>query len=383
MTDERIQRPGDIVADGEGQVPSAEVQTVMVVDDTPANLKLLRAQLRRENLRVIAFPDGPTALAAAKHELPDLILLDINMPGMDGFEVCRALKADKTLERIPVLFISARGQTSDKVQAFAVGGVDYITKPFEAEEVLARVRTHLTIRRQELLLERSLKSLRELEILRDRLVNMVVHDLRSPLTGVQAMFRVLQEDEVHERRLLAGRGLSAARRMARLVNAMLDMSTLESGGLEPSLQNVDLGALLQRAVDELTADAGKRTVRYDAPDTPIFAECDPELIARVAQNLLANANEHTDPDSGKITLRIARQDESVRIEVEDNGPGVDHVDLDSIFEKYAHRLDRPGSHGLGLAFSKMAVEAHGGEIGVTPAGSRGSVFWFTLPGIGV
>ena len=131
-----------------------EKSTIMVVDDTPANLKLLQEVLQAKNYRVLAFPGGTMALNAATKNPPDLILLDINMPGMGGFEVCERLKADEILKGIPVLFISALTETTDKVKAFSVGGVDYLTKPFQSEEVHARVETHLRLRRLQLELEK-------------------------------------------------------------------------------------------------------------------------------------------------------------------------------------------------------------------------------------
>jgi len=131
-----------------------EKATIMVVDDTPANLKLLQEMLQTQGYLVLAFPRGAMALAAAAKNPPDLILLDIQMPEMDGFEVCKRLKADKTLAEIPVLFISALTETTDKVKAFAVGGVDYVSKPFQFEEVHARVETHLRLRRLQAQLEK-------------------------------------------------------------------------------------------------------------------------------------------------------------------------------------------------------------------------------------
>ena len=135
--------------------------TIMVVDDTPANLNLLQKMLQTKGYRVLAFPDGKMALAAVARHAPDLILLDINMPEMDGFEVCERLKADAVLKEIPVIFISALTETEDKVKAFALGGVDYVTKPFQFEEVNSRVETHLRLRRQQLELEEEHRRLQQ------------------------------------------------------------------------------------------------------------------------------------------------------------------------------------------------------------------------------
>src|SRR3989339_730306 len=161
---------------------------ILVVDDTPANLQLLTGMLKERGYRVRPVPSGKLAIQAARSQTPDLILLDVNMPEMNGYEVCEQFKADAALREIPVLFISALGETMDKMKAFAVGGVDYVTKPFQFEEVDARVQTHLKLRRLQIEQERQNRQLREsydqlkkLEELQDNLTHMIIHDMRSPL----------------------------------------------------------------------------------------------------------------------------------------------------------------------------------------------------------
>ena len=189
--------------------PYEEKTTVMVVDDTPANLDLLRSILAAPGYRITVFPSGPSALAAAALHPPDLILLDILMPEMDGYEVCRRLKASDRLQEIPVIFISALSETMDKVKAFSLGGVDYLTKPFQEEEVLARVRAHLQIRalqktlklHNEQLEQRVEERTRELASANKRLIDvdrlkndffrMISHELRTPATGVLGMAELL------------------------------------------------------------------------------------------------------------------------------------------------------------------------------------------------
>ena len=168
----------------EQRLSREDVPNVIVVDDTPANLQLLTGMLKERGYKVRPVPSGKLALQAAKNDPPDLILLDIMMPEMDGYEVCERLKADEKLREIPVIFISALNETMDKVRAFGVGGVDYVTKPFQFEEVDARVRTHLELQRQRRKLKENYEQLRRLEELRDNLVHMIVHDLRNPLTGI-------------------------------------------------------------------------------------------------------------------------------------------------------------------------------------------------------
>ncbi len=151
-----------------------DAPNILIVDDTPANLRLLSGILKEEGYKVRPAPSGPLALAAAQSSPPDLILLDINMPDMNGYEVCRQLKTDEELEHIPVIFLSALSETEDKLRAFEAGGVDYITKPFRYEEVRARVETHLRIRSLQVELEDKIRRLKEAEELRESLAHMLL-----------------------------------------------------------------------------------------------------------------------------------------------------------------------------------------------------------------
>ncbi len=168
----------------EQRMSREDVPNVIVVDDTPANLQLLTGMLKERGYKVRPVPSGKLALQAAKNDPPDLILLDIMMPEMDGYEVCERLKADEKLREIPIIFISALNETMDKTRAFGVGGVDYVTKPFQFGEVDARVSAHLDLQRQRRKLKENYEQLRKLEEQRDNLVHMIVHDLRNPLTGI-------------------------------------------------------------------------------------------------------------------------------------------------------------------------------------------------------
>ena len=172
--------------------PPAPVASVLVVDDTIENLRLLSDLLGEQGYEVRAVTNGRQALQAVEHDPPDLILLDINMPEMDGYEVCRRLRATERSKDVPVIFLTALTDTADKVRAFDAGGVDYVTKPFQFEEVLARVKTHVALRRAQAALADSYKRLRALEQLRDDLVHMVVHDMRSPLTALLIDLRLLK-----------------------------------------------------------------------------------------------------------------------------------------------------------------------------------------------
>lgn len=210
-----------------------DVPNILMVDDTPANLKLLSGMLKGRGYKVRAAVSGQLALEAAQQEPPDLILLDINMPEMDGYETCRRLKDDAKLKEIPVIFLSALTETMDKVKAFGAGGVDYITKPFQFEEVEARVETHLELRRQKIQLQENFNKLREVEKLRDSLVHMVVHDLRSPLTVIISYLEFIKKDKNNVLSPDSAGDIAAvedaSKKMIQIVSDVLDTSKLEAG----------------------------------------------------------------------------------------------------------------------------------------------------------
>lgn len=367
-------------------VDKAQAATsILVVDDTPANLNVLSGLLRARGYRVRPVPSGALALQAAEAEPPDLTLLDISMPDMDGFEVCRRFKANPALAEIPVIFITARTATDDKVKAFSVGGVDYVTKPFQVEEVLARVATHLELRRQKRELERSYARLAEIERVRDGLVHMVVHDMRSPLTALISNLGFVKED-------LAGKidvqteediqaALDAARHLNDMANDLLDVSRLEAGRMPLGIVECDLAAVIALAVANVKAMAPGTEVRIDVPK-PLLVCCDDRIVRRVVENLVSNGLKHSPP--GAPLLVSAHADGgAVRIEIRDQGPGVPRAFRTKIFEKFglleARHEQQYHSAGMGLAFCKLAVEAHGGRIGVDSEEGEGSTFWVSLP----
>jgi two-component system, sensor histidine kinase and response regulator len=365
--------------------PESDTNTaasILVVDDTPMNLQLLVGMLKEYGYTVRPAPSGELALQAAFDEAPDLILLDINMPLMNGYEVCERLKADENLKSVPVIFISALDDMFDKVKAFRVGAVDYVTKPFQFEEVEARVRAHLALRRKECLLQKSLAQQKELERLRDSLVHMIVHDMRSPLTVISTCLNMLQEGLAADRRAadeLLQEADSAASALNKMTTQLLDISRLEAGQMPLKKERHDLAQTMQVTSESLAALARGRRISLKVPPSSM-AYYDADIVGRVVANILANAFKFTPPD-GQITLTVARQTEFFRVVVIDNGRGIPPEHQQKIFDKFAQvelRNKYVGT-GLGLAFCKLAVEAHGGQIGVESELGHGSAFWFTLP----
>ena len=368
----------------ESPSPDQASSSILVVDDTPANLQMLADMLKRRGYRARPVPSGRLALQAAKADPPDLILLDVNMPEMDGYEVCAELKKDPALAAIPVIFISAYGETADKMRAFSAGGLDYITKPFHVEEVEARVAIHLQLRQQQRELETLLSKQRELEDMRDSMVHMIVHDLRAPLTAVFNYLDLVREQEAGfiapESMQNLDFAMKASRWMVQMVNVLLDASKIESGQMSLRRVECDVGDVVSDAIDAIRSLADEKNVLYQS--THVRAAVDRDAIARVVQNLVTNAVKLT-PPGGDVRISLQTKDASLRIEVSDNGPGIAAEHHPKIFEKFGQldtnvRQSIPSS-GLGLYFCKLAVEAHGGRIGVDSEIGQGSTFWFELP----
>jgi two-component system sensor histidine kinase/response regulator len=368
----------------EGPSPDLVSPSILVVDDNPDNLKLLANTLQRRGYRTRPVQSGRLALQAAKADPPDLILLDVNMPGMDGYQVCAELKKDEALATIPVIFISAYGEAVDKMRAFTAGGLDYITKPFQVEEVEARIAIHLQLRRQQRELETTLAKQRELEGMRDSMVHMIVHDLRAPLTAVFNYLDLVREQEAGfispESMQSLDLAMKASRWMVQMVNVLLDASKIESGQMHLRITECDVGEVISDAIDAIRSLADEKNIL--CPPFHVRAAVDRDTIARVIQNLVTNAVKLT-PPGGDVRVSLHTNEEILRVEVIDHGPGIAAEHHPKIFEKFGQldtnvRQSVPSS-GLGLYFCKLAVEAHRGRIGVESEIGKGSTFWFELP----
>lgn len=359
-----------------------EPPKIMVVDDTVANLKLLEEMLGKQGYVVRSFPRGRLALAAASREQPDLVLLDIQMPEMDGFEVCERFKADPLLAPIPIIFISAQHETMDKVRAFALGGVDYVTKPFQFAEVDARVRTHLELRRQKVALQNSYERLKELELLRENLAHMVVHDMRSPLFAIMMSLELVQMNVTSPPPKVSkylDMAVGNVNKLTEMVNQLLDISRLESGRMPMTKTRGDLAVTAQTVLDSFRTVAADRRITLFFSE-PIVASYDKDLVGRILSNLVGNALKFT-PVEEEVKITLDRKGSAARLSVMDRGPGIPPEFREKIFEKFTQLEGEKRKYGtgLGLTFCKLAVEAHGGAIGVESVADQSNTFWFTLP----
>ncbi|MEN6347756.1 MAG: hybrid sensor histidine kinase/response regulator [Armatimonadia bacterium] len=373
---------------------AAPAPNLLIVDDTPANLQVLAAMLKEQGFTVRPVPSGELALRAAESEPPDLILLDIMMPEMNGYEVCERLKDNDDLRDIPVIFISALSDTSDKVKAFEVGGLDYVTKPFQFEEVRARVGAHLKLRRLQVeaaehhrQLEQSYEQLRELEELRDSLMHMIVHDLRTPLTsiitGLETMETLGELDDLQQELLTVS--IEGGHTLLGMINDLLDINKMESGQMELERSEVNAAALAQRCVNQVATLAQEKGLELGveiSESLPVL-QADEEKLRRTLVNLLGNAIKFTPQGSVTLAVRHSPEDNALCFAVRDTGEGIPEEAFERIFEKFGQvetrKAGRKMSTGLGLTFCKMVAEAHGGRIWVESELGVGSVFSLALP----
>jgi two-component system sensor histidine kinase/response regulator len=368
------------------EATSGGAASILMVDDNAVNLKVLTSMLQQSGWQPRPVTSARLGLQAARSEPPDLILLDVNMPEINGYEICAQLKAEPRLADIPVIFVSALGETLDKVRGFEAGGVDYITKPFQIDEVKARVAAHLELRRQRREAQSSYEKLRESERHRDSLVQMIVHDLRSPLSAISSYLELFAAEAKQklgvQTQADVASAMHATRHMARMINGILDVGKMEAQMMKLEVCQCDLVRVIGRSLDDFESLVGARQIAFEHPTPPAVVLADEEIVARIVQNLLANALRLT-PAGGKIRVGIVIEAEHTRVFVTDTGPGIAADFHRKIFDKFA-QVDTTASArnqttGLGLAFCKLAVEAHGGRIGVDSQEGNGSTFWFTLP----
>ena len=365
---------------------------ILVVDDEPYILKSLEVLLTGKGCKVFSAGTGAQALELALHERPDVVLLDVMLPDLDGFEVCRRLKAEPTLRHVPVLMLTALNDVFSKVKGLDAGADDFISKPFNEGELRARVWAFLRTKRLHDQLDESYRRLKELEELRDSLTHMIMHDLVTPLTAIQIGVEAVLErisnkqalTEANERMLRTAH--EGCRRLMEMLRDVLSVSRLEERKLPLSLENVDVKSLVANTVgivDPTRALAGV-TIDVKVAGGVGMVRCDPSLIGRVLLNLISNSLKFT-PNGGTVAVAAATVGDDVEFQVSDTGLGIPEENLERIFDKFfqggtAHSARK--GQGLGLAFCRLAVEAHGGRIWAESEPGKGSRFIFRLPSRG-
>ena len=390
---------------------SDQKRLILIVDDNPKNIQLLGSLLSKNGYILGVATDGKKALEFVKNRTPDLILLDIMMPEMDGYEVCRKLKEGVLAKYVPIIFLTAKSETEDIVKGFNIGGADYVTKPFIATELLARVKTHLELKTvYEELDHRVEKRTYELNIAKeeaeranhlksDFLANMS-HELRTPMHAILsfAQFGIDKLDKISNEKIMHyfSRIKTSGDRLMTLLDNLLDLSKLESGKKCYKMEAVNIIYVIEDVVSELKPEWSEKklNVVVKPPSIPIKNICDRQLIGQMMRNLLSNAIKFT-PDKKHITISLASSElrrgqritdkktiPAITVSIKDDGIGIPASELEIIFDKFIQSSKTrtgAGGTGLGLAICKEIIEAHKGKIWAENNPEEGTTFRFMLP----
>lgn len=403
-------------------IMSENGKSVLIVDDIPDNLRLLASMLTRNGFRVRTANDGLRAIASIQLSLPDLILLDVKMPGLDGYEVCKRLKEHPSTSSIPIIFISALDGAFDKVKAFEVGGVDYITKPFQLAEIIARVSAHIELsclhrqlqeQNQELSREIAAKEKAQADLA--LLIKTVSHDLTNPIASMKYMLISLvdkassqKDSEVTVETHILSTLLRGCDRALDLIESMFKSRTVKTGDRPVSIGASDSDRSLSMQETSLVQLVKEIYVNWmtvynqqgaslsmEIPSQMPVIKADRSSLSRVFDNLLSNALKHNQTGV-KVTISAqVFSEEWLKVTVTDDGVGIEEpskvfapgrssttltVKRDrSNRKENSNGNDLGLNEGLGLYICQQIISAHGGNIGVESQEQQGTTFWFTLP----
>ena len=372
-----------------------EKQTfILIVDDVPENLQVLGNFLRQNNYKTAVATNGTDALELIQNRTPDLILLDIMMPDMDGYEVCKRIKSDERTKEIPIIFISALSETVDKVKGFREGGVDYITKPFQQEEVLARVNAHLTIRNLQKELEKqntelatSEEKLKEALATKDKLFSIIAHDLRGPLGTIRSFLQIIVDEpdsySPDDLKDFLTEMKKSSEKTFDLLENLLNWARSQRGVIEFKPEEQDLKLVIEENLNLLSSNAKRKSINLlTETEHPVIGYFDKNMITTVIRNLISNALKFTSA-SGFVKVNAVENPDNIIVSVTDNGLGIKDEDKPKLFQQDQNFTTKGTTGekgtGLGLILCKDFVERNSGKIWVESEVGKGTSFLFTIP----
>ena len=368
--------------------------TILIVDDAEPNLVLLSFVLKEEGFNVLKARDGEEAIQKVQSHEPDLILLDILMPGMNGYEVSKRIKSSE-YAAIPIIFLSALNETESKVDAFESGGVDFINKPFKKEEVIARIKTHLFIRKLQKQKEGRLRLLKDREIelsklnkKKDELIRMVSHDIKNPLTGIIGMTQILIEDEdieAEERKEILDLVYQSAEKLFELVKETLDKESNDVQVQDLNIQETDIIEFCKKSAEKFKNKASLKGIELSVkPDIDeLLVPFDNDKLSTVLEILITNAIRFT-LDGGSIEISIEKHnDDHCLLKVMDTGIGISSEILDNFIIQTENEADKESTFDsgldLGLDIVQRKIKSHNGNIWVSSEEESGTTFYIELP----
>lgn len=353
---------------------------ILIVDDTPRNIQVLGNILYEKGYNISISSSGSHALQSVKVKPPDLILLDIQMPGMDGYEVCKTLKADSQTKDIPVIFLTAATEVENVLKGFELGAVDYITKPFNVPELLARVATHI-----ELKLAR--EKLIEINATKDKFFSIISHDLRNPFAGLQMvsgnLLKNLEKYDIKKTAELVELIYSTSKQGSELLENLLEWSRTQTGAISFNPTDINIAEAVKKCIKSIIPVSENKhiTIINNVPGNSRLV-ADEYMLESILRNLLSNAVKYT-PASGTVIISMKECEEHTEFTVKDNGVGISKEVQSKLF-KLDTNCSMPGTAdekgtGLGLILCKEFVGKHGGTIWAESKAGAGSEFKFTIP----
>jgi DNA-binding response OmpR family regulator len=371
-------------------MPSKNNQKILIIEDNQENIDLLVYFLRPQGYNLVTATNGVKGLGLAKKEHPEIILLDIMLPKMDGFEVCERLKKDPDTKYIPIIMITALKDLKDKLRALQVGADDFITKPFENVELLARVKSLLRIKEYHDKLERTNKELEEknesllrMDEFKEELINLIVHDMKNPLFVIQGNLQMmsmsldnLSPDYIKK---YTQRIERSSQQLLRMVVNLLDISRIEEGTMVLKQDMVDFNKIIEEIIQRVKEypENTQKEINFDKDSNITDMIFDKSVIERVVENMINFATNNVVED-GVVNLTTQKiNDTKIQFTVQDSGTQIPIKFHDKIFEKFSQaEIKKDGyrvERALGLTFCKMAVEAHDGSMCLdldNPLGNR-------------
>lgn len=361
---------------------------VLAVDDEQLNIELLKFILERNNFEYQGTNDDDYFFTLLEEKLPDLILLDVIMPRIDGFELCEKLKSYPEYRNIPVIFLTGKVNIKDKVKGFEVGGIDYVTKPFNEQELIARIQTHVELVRAKNQIEKQAENLRQSNILKDRMFSIIGHDLRSPLSAAKLKMDFIMRGIIDPKadNFIDGTVYELLKTMDEALNLLqnlLGWAKSESDQIQIIPEKLDVLDLVEQTFRLLKLGSEHKKIELinNVPkDSWVFA--DMNTVKTVLRNLLSNAIKFT-PIEGTIKVNGLFNNSHLTIEIEDNGQGIPPEDIHKILNPNEHfsklgTEKEPGT-GLGLILCQNFIEKNGGSLNIRSEVGKGSVFYFNLP----
>lgn len=360
---------------------------ILIVDDVVSNVLLLKILLTNEKYQVCTANSGNMCIEQAKNEKPDLILLDVMMPDISGFDTAVILKKDPATRDIPIIFLTALNNPSDLVHGFKVGANDFLTKPFNKEELLVRVMHQITLVAAKRLIQQQNEELRQTIGNRDKMYSVIAHDLRSPMASIRMVLNlvvsaVTPESVGQELFDLLDNANRESEEVHDLLDNLLKWTKSQTGRLTVVMQDLDLNDIIPGVVDIFTMIASTKHIKlnYRATDAPLVVRADNDMLKTIVRNLMSNAIKFS-PEESSIDIIMQPEGDYAKISVRDHGVGISPERLGNLFKKGETTYGTGGEEGSGLGLQLCADFANkiGGSVTVDSTLGEGSTFSVLVP----